>query len=161
MKLGPMAWMVLGICATLALGQEKPGPGVVPVDKDDAKMKAAMEKARATVKPFIAAMQEPKAGQVGFSVKVPFTEEGATEHMWLRPLSFDGKNFQGKVNNEPKVLKKVKLGQSVTIAPEKISDWMYFDKKKLVGGYTLRALRDSLTPAERAEFDKDLPFEID
>ncbi len=156
-----VAWMTLGVLATLALGQEKSKPGVVQVEKDDAKMKAAMEKARATVKPFIAALQEPKAGQVGFSVKVPFTEEGGTEHMWLRPLSFDGKNFQGKVNNEPKFLKKVKLGQSVTIGPDKISDWMYFDKKKLVGGYTLRALRDSLTPEERAAFDKDMPFEID
>ena len=38
---------------------------------------------------------------------------------------------------------------------------MYVDHGKLVGGYTLRVLRDGLSPAERAEFDRSIPFKID
>jgi Uncharacterized protein conserved in bacteria (DUF2314) len=38
---------------------------------------------------------------------------------------------------------------------------MYLDNRKLVGSYTLRVLRDMSSPAERAEFDKNVPFVIE
>jgi len=53
------------------------------------------------------------------------------------------------------------MGQKVTVAPAKISDWMYVENRKLVGGYFMGALRNALTPAERAAFDKSLPFVIE
>jgi uncharacterized protein YegJ (DUF2314 family) len=76
-------------------------------------------------------------------------------------VSFDGTTFHGTVNNEPEKVKTVRLGQKVTVAPSEISDWMYVENRKLVGGYTLRALRDAMSPAERADLDKGLPFVID
>ena len=38
---------------------------------------------------------------------------------------------------------------------------MYVENRKLVGGYTLRVLRDAVTAAERAEFDKSVPFVVE
>ena len=38
------------------------------------------------------------------------------------------------------------------------SDWMYVDHGKLVGGYTLR---DRLSPSERPEFDRSVPFKVE
>jgi hypothetical protein len=38
---------------------------------------------------------------------------------------------------------------------------MYVENRKLVGGETLRVLRDTATPAERADFDKSVPFSIE
>jgi uncharacterized protein YegJ (DUF2314 family) len=58
--------------------------------------------------------------------------------MWLTPVSFDGTTFHGTVNNEPEKVKTVRMGQKVTVAPSEISDWMYVENRKLVGGYTLR-----------------------
>ena len=55
----------------------------------------------------------------------------------------------------------VKNGDSEEVEPSKISDWMFVDEGKLVGGYTLRVLRDSMSPAERAEFDKSVDFVVE
>jgi uncharacterized protein YegJ (DUF2314 family) len=90
-----------------------------------------------------------------------FTDGDKTEYMWLTPVNFDGNNFTGTLGNEPERVKNVKVGQKFSIAPSKISDWMYIENGKLVGGYTLRVMRDTLSPAERADFDKSVPFSID
>jgi hypothetical protein len=38
---------------------------------------------------------------------------------------------------------------------------MYIDDGKLVGGETLRVLRATLSPTERADFDKSVPFVVE
>jgi uncharacterized protein YegJ (DUF2314 family) len=53
------------------------------------------------------------------------------------------------------------MGQKVSVEPAKISDWMFVEDRKLVGGYTIRVLRDSVPASERAEFDKSVPFVIE
>ncbi|HTK76267.1 MAG TPA: DUF2314 domain-containing protein [Gemmataceae bacterium] len=142
-------------------GKKAPVDKVTPVAHDDPRMNAAMAKARSIVGTFISALQSPKAGQSGFSVKMEFTEGKNVEHMWLTSLSYDGRIFQGTVNNQPAKVKSVKIGQTVTVERAKISDWMFIENRKLVGGYTLRALRETLPPDERANFDKSVPFVID
>ena len=153
-------------CAALflAIGCSKsdtPPVKVTYVAKDDPKMSAAIDKARATAPTFIAALKAPKASQSGFSVKMGFKDGEQVEHMWLSPVRFDGTKFHGTVNNQPEKVTNVKLGQEVSIEPGQISDWMYIDNKKLVGGYTLRHLRDSMPANERAAFDKSIPFVIE
>jgi hypothetical protein len=44
--------------------------------------------------------------------------------------------------------------------PEEISDWMYVDNGRLVGGTTVRVLRNSASEEEGAEFDQSVPFVI-
>ena len=161
-----MGCRILATVAVLALGlvgcsKKHPADKVTNVADDDPRMNAAIEQARSSVNTFIAALRSPKAGQSAFSIKMAFTDGGNTEHMWLTPVSYDGTNFQGTVNNEPQKVKNVKMGQKVAVEPSKISDWMYVENRKLVGGQTLRVLRDALTPAERADFDKSVPFVIE
>lgn len=134
---------------------------VVNVAQDDARMNAAMDKARSTVNTFIAALKSPRSTQTAFSVKMRFNEGKKVEYMWLVPVTYDGKSFHGQVNNTPEKVTNVKLGQEVSLAPSEIADWMYVDNGTLVGGYTTRAVRDSMPPAERADFDKSLPFKVD
>jgi uncharacterized protein YegJ (DUF2314 family) len=124
-------------------------------------MNAAMDKARSTVPMFTAALQSPKAGRSAFAIKMGFTDGADTEHIWLTAVSYDGSRFTGTVSNEPEKVRSVKMGQKVTVAPDKISDWMYIENRKLVGGETLRVLREQMAPAERADFDKSVPFTID
>jgi uncharacterized protein YegJ (DUF2314 family) len=134
---------------------------VISVKDDDAKMNQAIAKARATVQQFVPALQKPKRGQSSFSVKMMFTEGRQHEHMWLDEVTYDGTQFHGVVANDPNLVKNVKIGQKASVEPAKISDWMYTDKGKLVGGYTVRVLRDGLSPDERAQFDMSVPFKID
>ncbi|MCC7423119.1 MAG: DUF2314 domain-containing protein [Planctomycetaceae bacterium] len=142
-------------------GNAGPVDRVTYVKDDDPKMNAAMEKARSTVQTFITALKAPKAGQTGFAIKKGFKDGDKGEHMWVSPVIFDGANFKGKINNDPQIVTNVKNGQAVTIAPDEISDWMFIDGRKLVGGETLRVLRDTLPVEERAAFDKSVPFVIE
>lgn len=131
------------------------------VADEDPQMNAAIKKARSTLVKFIVALKKPKRGQSLFAIKKMFTDDGYSEHIWLSSVTYDGTTFTGVVDNKPEQLKSIKVGQKVTVAPDEISDWMYVDKRKLVGGETLRVLRNTLTPSEQVEFDKNLPFSID
>ncbi len=134
---------------------------VVQVSSDDARMNAAIAKARATVGTFVTALQKPKASRSGFSIKIRITKGDDAEHFWLSDVRYDGSAFSGKIDNDPEMVKTVKLGQAASARPAEISDWMYVDHGKLVGGYTLRVLRDGLSPSERAEFDRSVPFKVE
>src|SRR5215510_14309261 len=80
-------------------GSSNPKDEVAYVAADDPKMNAAIGKARATVDGFIAALKSPKRGQSSFSVKMPVVDGANVEHMWLAPVSYDGKKLNGVVNN--------------------------------------------------------------
>lgn len=154
--------LVLAVLVTIVgCGKKSPADKVTYVADDDPRMDAAMKKARSTVNTFTAALNSPKAGQSAFSIKMAFSDGTNAEHMWLIPVRFDGKKFHGTVNNKPEKVSNVKIGDKVSISPAEISDWMYVEKRKLVGGFTLRVLRDALPASERADFDKSVPFVID
>jgi uncharacterized protein YegJ (DUF2314 family) len=87
-------------------------------------------------------------------VKAPIKEGAVTEHIWLSDVSYDNRVFHGLVGNDPLDLKKVSLGDKVTVAPDKISDWMIIDNGRLIGGYTVRLLQSRMSPAEREQFDQ-------
>jgi uncharacterized protein YegJ (DUF2314 family) len=145
----------------VSCGRKHPEDKVTYVAGDDPKMNEAIEKARSSVQSFIIALKAAKPGQSAFSVKMAFTDGSNTEHIWLTPVSYDGKRFHGTINNEPETVKNVRFGQKASVEVSKISDWMYVEKRKLVGGYTLRVLRDGLPPNERAAFDKTVPFSFE
>jgi len=155
-RLGVTA-IVAGI--TLAgCSNQYPADRVTKVADDDPRMNAAMGKARSTVSSFLAALQSPQPGQSGFTVKTAFSDGSNTEHIWLGPVSYDGETIHGTVRNAPTTVKSVKMGQYAAVPPSRISDWMYLDHGKVVGGHTLRVLRETLLPRERADFDKKVQF---
>jgi uncharacterized protein YegJ (DUF2314 family) len=117
-----------------------------------------MDKARSTVSSFVLALQSPQPGQSGFAVKMAFADGSNIEHIWLSPVSYDGKTFHGTVSNVPATVNNVKMRQQAAVPPSQISDWMYLERGKVVGGHTLRVLRDTLTPSERADFEKNVRF---
>ena len=49
----------------------------------------------------------------------------------------------------------------ISVPAEEVFDWMYVDNGKLVGGYSLRALRDKLSGKQREAFEKSMWFSFD
>jgi uncharacterized protein YegJ (DUF2314 family) len=49
--------------------------------------------------------------------------------------------FSDFIGNEPLSVKNVKIDQQVGIPFEKVSDWMIIEDGRLIGGYTIRAIR--------------------
>lgn len=164
-------WLVVASCfSAIGCGDNRQAGTTVERDgeppfqfikPDDSKMNRAIAQARSSVRGFVRALQNPAANQSDFSVKVPVDTGSGIEHMWLTSVRHQHGKFTGLINNEPVEGGKVKLGDEVTFGEQEISDWMYVENDKLVGGYTIRALRDSMDPEERAKLDSSLPFAIE
>jgi uncharacterized protein YegJ (DUF2314 family) len=138
-------------------------PPVTTLTAEDEKIEAAIAAAQKSVDQFVAVLQKPKPTQNTFSVKVELVEEGkdVAEEVWLAPVAFKNGTFEGTLNNQPVELKSFKLGQKITVPKADIIDWMFIDSGKLVGGYTMRVQRASMTTAERTAFDSSVPFKFE
>lgn len=112
---------------------------VAMVKASNEKMNAAMDEARRTVYQFTDTMKSPKPGQM-FTVKVRVTDGKATEYMWLRDLSFDGKSFHGALMDDAYEVQGFKTGHPMTVAQNEIADWMIIDGDKRSGAYTEKVL---------------------
>jgi uncharacterized protein YegJ (DUF2314 family) len=143
------------------LKQSSDQPEYFQVTKDRAAMRQAVTEARKTVKKFIAALKHPAPGQQDFEVKKPFVQGDQVEHIWLSDVRFVGNHFEGQIDNQPRKVQGLKLGQLVSVKPKEISDWLYIDNGKLVGGYTVRAHYNELSPQQKREFDRDADFKME
>ena len=159
------AWALASISAQAAdtrqeLENSSIEPPYVEVPKDHIAMHRAVIEARRTVGEFVAALQHPAPGQQDFEVKKRFIQNGQVEHIWLSDVQFVGNQFRGRVDNQPRMIQGLMLGQSVSVKPNEISDWLYVDHGKLVGGYTVRVQYNELSPKEKQEFDRAADFKI-
>lgn len=135
--------------------------GVTQFSQNDAGMNAAIAQARGSVEQFVARLGRPVSDADFVSVKIGLpTSDGSREHMWCDNVKLSGGTFTANIANEP-VDSRYKLGQKVSTAKGEISDWMYVENGKLVGGYTLRHMVSQMSASEREQFKKSMPFRIE
>ena len=135
---------------------------VVNVAGDDERMNWAIEKARATLHYFQNSLITPQSYQQYFSVKVLIEDGPYNEHLWLTTPSFDDEgNLYGVVGNKPVSITSVAINQRIGIESQFISDWMIIEDGCLIGGYTIRAIRDGLPDSEKIDFDRIAGLYID
>ena len=142
-------------------GSRTDSSAYVYVHDSDKAMERAVHQAQRTLGKFMAALTSPKPGQTGFAVKKRCIEGEKCEHIWLTDVRFDGRVLRGKVDNNPVDMKGLRVGQKVTVRPEEISDWMYVENGRLVGGYTVRAYYRNLPAAEKRQFAQNAGFRLE
>lgn len=124
-------------------------------------MARATEKAKATFNQLLQALENPQPTYYGFAVKKGFAKpKRAHEHIWLTNLNWDGTQLKGDVNNEPIDTEEVEFGDTVVIKPDEISDWMYIDGDKLIGGYSIRVLYHESSPEEQKAMRQEMGLKI-
>ena len=122
-------------------------------------MLAAVTNARVTVPQFLRVLTNPAPNQTRFQIKKPFgTQTGSEEHLWISELKFDGTNFHGLLDNQPTELLTWKKGDAVTVFTNELSDWLYHEDGFIVGGFTLRVMRQSVSGKEAEDFDREMKF---
>jgi len=131
------------------------------VAKSDPVMAAAMGKARQTLPDFLGTAAAPKPGMEGFAVKVAIREGDNAEYFWITPFTDKDGAFSGAINNTPRAVRSVKLGQTITFGQSEIVDWMYMDGQTMKGNYTACALLKSASKQEQAEFKKRFGLDCD
>jgi uncharacterized protein YegJ (DUF2314 family) len=131
------------------------------VAKSDPIMARAMSEARQTLPDFLDVAAAPKPGLEGFAVKVAIREGDNAEYFWITPFTAKGGEFSGAINNTPREVHSVKLGQTITFNRSEIVDWMYLDGGKMKGNYTACALLKSASKQEAEEFKKRFGLDCD
>jgi uncharacterized protein YegJ (DUF2314 family) len=137
--------------------KRKGNPDVYGIASEDERMNWGMDKARLTLHYFEDCLVKPKKGQQYFSIKVRIVDNEKTEHIWLNDPNFDNQgNIFGTVGNEPIDVSNISVDENVGVSREDVSDWMIIENGRLIGGYTIRAMRESLKGKELRNFDKSL-----
>ncbi len=110
-----------------------------PVDGGDPEMNAAIQAARDSLGIFFTALASPQPNQKSFLLKVRYVEGDRTEHIWLADLDLTTMPGKGTVANETD-FPGLAYMQRASFKPDQITDWMYFEDEKLVGGFTMQLL---------------------
>jgi uncharacterized protein YegJ (DUF2314 family) len=131
------------------------------VSDNDKQMDRAVENAQRTLGFFMAALRAKKNGDTEFEIKKGFIDGDKVEHLWIKRVTYDGKNFRGQIDNRPNEVSNIHMAERVTVAPQDVTDWMFLKGGKLIGGYTTRVLYARLSPEDKAEFDKHAEFKIE
>jgi uncharacterized protein YegJ (DUF2314 family) len=129
------------------------------VRSGDLQVIAAIEKARSTLPQFLRTVEHPKLSQNSFLVRVAFLEGEKVEHIWIADLDLSGNTPQGVIAEKPRI-KRLRFMEWVSFDPDDITDWMYIEDGRLIGGYTTRLLQEHLSPEERKQLDTSAPYKF-
>ena len=140
--------------------ERKGEPDIYNTTDDDQEMNLAITTAKQTLDQFDKALISKKFDTSKFALKVKFPTAKGFEHIWAMNVSIIKGQYSGIINDVPDMATQVKLGDSIKIEKEDISDWLYSDNGFLKGGYTIRVLRNRMTKDEQNKFDSDFQLKI-
>ena len=92
---------------------------------------------------------------------MPFPTENGAEHIWLVDIELNDEKMFGYIDNVPDQVSSIKLGDKVEIDRNKIPDWFYIENNRLIGGLTIRVLRDRMEEEEKNQFDEAYGVKFD
>jgi uncharacterized protein YegJ (DUF2314 family) len=121
----------------------------VAIRDDDPRLQIAVQQARSTFPSFLEAFAERQPDDF-FAIKGLFTDDFGKEYLWVRPVILGDEIITGTLDNTPKVVQTVRLGQTVRIPKSDIFDWLYVSLGTRYGAYTVEALQQLLTRSEAA-----------
>ena len=163
--------LLLALCAFLFSGCKDPAKeakdkrrddlrALMHGNTDDPDIRAAMDKARATVGEFLAALQKPAANQKQFMVRKAFPAKDAKQQiLWINQVTFDGTLLHGVADDKTATVGAgIPLDGKVSFPPSEICDWMFNEDGKAVGGFMLRALKTKMTEDEWAKIAAQITF---
>ena len=67
-------------------------------------------------------------------------------------MVLEGDKVSATINNQPRDIRDLKVGQRVTVPVTQLTDWMYTRGDKFHGTYTLRAMLPFMPPDQAASF---------
>jgi uncharacterized protein YegJ (DUF2314 family) len=129
----------------------RPSP-VIEVERSDKEIERITENARRALPVFFRNLARPEAGAGNFYLKYPLTsEDGGAEQVWLGNIRFKNGNYYGTLSNTAKFINSVKKSKTITIDTDKITDWMYIQDGKIMGGRSIKYLMEKMPEDQRGE----------
>jgi uncharacterized protein YegJ (DUF2314 family) len=135
-------------------------PNVLWLDGSDPEMVAAVLQAQRTFGEYRDALSGNPATVEDCGVKVFFPSQqnpAAGEHMWVNEVAFGPGGMVGTLCNDPGWVRGLRCGQRVPFPLDRVSDWFVVSGGGFRGGFTLKLLYQSYTPAQFGECRDDPP----
>jgi uncharacterized protein YegJ (DUF2314 family) len=128
---------------------------IARVRDDDADMVAAFQKARATLKEFLALVREPRSSITTYAVKIGIPDRGEREYFWISRFSQQGGLLIGRIDNTPRLVSNVREGERISFKENDVVDWLYRENGNMVGNFTACALLKKEPPQQADAFKKE------
>ncbi len=109
------------------------------IGADDPRMVSAMDEARRRWPEFVDAFGRREPGVENFVVKTLWTDGPRREDLWVSVTKIDGESIHGELDDEPLLVRNVRVGERVRVTLGDLKDWAIVGaEKRLKGGFTLR-----------------------
>jgi uncharacterized protein YegJ (DUF2314 family) len=152
------------LCAVLLFSCEKPADPpeatVILADHDDAEIARIAEDARSTLYVFFRYLNRTGSGKNNCYVKYPFTVDDDSgvnrEQIWLTGIQFKNGRYFGILAGVPLHLGGKKKGDMVIFDMDAITDWMYIQSGKIIGGESIKYLLEKIPEDQRSDREREL-----
>jgi uncharacterized protein YegJ (DUF2314 family) len=127
--------------------------GSITVPNEDQELNEARDKARSLLGHFWQKLGDPGPDETGFAIKVALPHgRNSTESIWTKDIERKDGKISAVINNVPREVTTVRVGERIQIAEGQISDWMYMRAGKIVGNFTMRPLLKRMQPQDAARY---------
>jgi uncharacterized protein YegJ (DUF2314 family) len=124
----------------------------IEIEQSDEEIARIAENARRALPIFFRNLARPEKGADNFCVKYPLTADdgGGIEQVWLGGIRFKDGVYYGSLANTTSHPDK-KKGSTITFDPDAITDWMYIQDGKIIGGRSIKYLLEKIPEDKRGE----------
>lgn len=137
--------LLLGVFAVVAILLAKflaariAGPPPLNIDPDDPDMRAAIERARASLDVFDGRLE---AGDAEAYLKYAIGEEGSQEHVWAQVLGAEEGGYRVELVSQP-IDSRFAAPEAFVLGRDAVEDWQLLHRDgSIEGGFTQRVLFD-------------------
>jgi uncharacterized protein YegJ (DUF2314 family) len=151
----PLLFLATVACTPLMTGSAR-NDETANLMSEETALRRATEKAQATLDDFLAKAKRQPAGTSGYALKVRVEEGRDIEDFWVEGFTWSDGSFTARINDEPRQVKSVKVGEVYNFSRSQVADWKYVDetKGKTMGNFTACALLSTLAPARAEEIKR-------
>jgi uncharacterized protein YegJ (DUF2314 family) len=103
-------------------------------------LQKATDEAQSRLPEFVSAFERRKKGTI-CGVKAKFQEGDAIEWMWITVEHITDDGFEGRLDNDPGELKKVKAGDRIMVKADEVVDWAITDDNGMRGGFSVEVFQ--------------------
>ena len=123
-------------------------------DENDPVYQQTIRDAQETLPEFRALLRLPGEANALVCVKTRLTDGAVSALVWLLLIKSTPEGFFASVFEIPPGFATIQIGDRFEIASEAVVDWMYNMGGIVHGGFSIRYLRDQLSPEHQATLDE-------
>jgi len=144
------------VCDRSASDASRRSSPEIEVEQSDKELERIADNARRALPTFFRNLARPEEGAGNFFVKYPLSDDdGNIEQVWLGNIHLNGGIYFGRLANTTKRMESRK-GASIIIDTDKVTDWMYIQDEKIIGGRSIKYLLEKIPETQRSEDQKKI-----